>query len=222
MEKIPLVKYPLVSIIITCYKQHDNLIRMVEAMEKQTFQDFEIIICDNGGEDWDLIKNKLAEFSHMTRYVWQQRHGFWNSKNINNGVRMADGKWIWVLNGDMIPHDNQVLEKYVSLANEKKVLFGCRCMDSWKEGQEIEYNQAGGNNYFFSKAKFIEVGMFDERHHSFGGDDYALSLRFQKLGDCKLYAHKSCCCDHIDHPTTKTDAHTFEVLQETEERFGLR
>lgn len=51
---------PLVSIIIACYNSERYIDLCLESLLRQTYQNFEIIICDDGSKDQSF--NKLKEW----------------------------------------------------------------------------------------------------------------------------------------------------------------
>jgi GT2 family glycosyltransferase len=87
---------PLVSIIIPTYNRANWLLEAVESVYKQTFQDFELIIIDDGSSD-DTAK-LLKKFPRPFLYRFQENRGVSHARN--QGLLSAKGKWIAFLDSD--------------------------------------------------------------------------------------------------------------------------
>jgi glycosyltransferase involved in cell wall biosynthesis len=90
---------PFFSIIIPTYNRAEKLRRAIESVERQTFRDFELIVCDDGSTDdtgvvVDSFKNRL----NLT-YQYEQNWGG-PARPRNNGIRAAQGEWVCFLDAD--------------------------------------------------------------------------------------------------------------------------
>ena len=88
-----------ISIIIPVYNVEKYLRECLDSILAQTFQDFEIICVDDGSTDKSL--EILQEYKRKDdRFViLQQRHSGAGSAR-NNGIRLAEGKYIQFLDSD--------------------------------------------------------------------------------------------------------------------------
>ena len=88
-----------ISIIIPVYNVEKYLRECLNSILNQTFQDFEIICVDDGSTDKSL--EILQEYKRKDdRFViLQQRHSGAGSAR-NNGIRLAEGKYIQFLDAD--------------------------------------------------------------------------------------------------------------------------
>ena len=88
-----------ISIIIPVYNVEKYLRECLDSILNQTFQDFEIICVDDGSTDKSL--EILQEYKKKDdRFViLQQRHSGAGSAR-NNGIRLAEGKYIQFLDSD--------------------------------------------------------------------------------------------------------------------------
>jgi glycosyltransferase involved in cell wall biosynthesis len=88
---------PAVTIIIPCYNRSRELKRAVESVLEQKYQDFQLIVVDDGSEE-DLagVCNQLSERNH--RYVKIPRGGVAGARNY--GVSLSDSEWIAFLDSD--------------------------------------------------------------------------------------------------------------------------
>ena len=89
---------PRFSVIIPCYNQGRFVDEAVDSVLAQTFQDFEILIVDDGSTDPDTVR-KLGQYDKpKTRVIRTENQGL--SAARNNGVREARGDLILPLDAD--------------------------------------------------------------------------------------------------------------------------
>lgn len=102
---------PKISIIIPCYNQGQFLDEAVQSVLEQTFQDFEIIIVNDGSTDAqtkDILKNLNKP---NTRVINTSNQKLASARN--NGIKEATGKYILPLDAD-----DKIGPEYLELANE--------------------------------------------------------------------------------------------------------
>jgi glycosyltransferase involved in cell wall biosynthesis len=88
---------PLVSIVIPTYNRLLSLAELAEALSRQTFQDFEVIIVNDCGEKVDIIKELYPNLKINILEMEQ------NSKHVharNKGVLHAHGEFIMLIDDD--------------------------------------------------------------------------------------------------------------------------
>lgn len=105
--------------VIVTYKNNDALLRAIDSVLMQTYQDIELIICDDGTPTFE--ENKiLLYFSQMQspRKFWiiHQESNVGTVRNLNAGIRAATGKWILPLAADDQLFDCNVISRLVSHA----------------------------------------------------------------------------------------------------------
>lgn len=87
-----------VSVIIPCYNQGHYLDEAVDSVLNQTFQDFEIIVVNDGSTD-EATNSLLAEYRRpRTKVVHTENQGLAMARN--NGIREAVGEYILPLDAD--------------------------------------------------------------------------------------------------------------------------
>lgn len=87
---------PTVSVIIPAYNAEQFIADTVQSVLDQTFQDFEIIVVDDGSKDGTVAA--LGAFGDRIQVHCQSNAGV--AKARNNGVRLARGTWIAFLDAD--------------------------------------------------------------------------------------------------------------------------
>lgn len=110
---------PLVSIIIPTYKRTDFLKLTLESIQQQTFQDFEVLVIDDGTTDDSNLE--LCKLFEKVRYFKIQNSGG-PSKPRNLGIKHAIGNYIAFVDDDDLWLSNK-LEKQVEIF-EKNLDFG--------------------------------------------------------------------------------------------------
>ena len=91
---------PAVSVIIPCYNQQKYIGQTLDSVLTQTFEDYEIIVINDGSTDDSLtiIESYVSRFDGKLHILNQKNQGVVSARN--NGVEKAKGKWIFPLDGD--------------------------------------------------------------------------------------------------------------------------
>ena len=89
---------PKVSVIIPCYNQGQYIEEAVESVLDQTYQDFEIVIVNDGSTD-EFTNNLLNNYNKpKTRVIYTKNQGLASARN--NGIEEAKGEYILPLDAD--------------------------------------------------------------------------------------------------------------------------
>ena len=93
---------PKVSVIIGIYNCANTLQEAMDSLFAQTFQDFEIILCEDGSKDntYDVAKSISQTHSNVKLLHNKQNMGL--NISLNNCLAVADGKYIARMDGDDI------------------------------------------------------------------------------------------------------------------------
>jgi GT2 family glycosyltransferase len=87
----------MISIIIPNWNGAEHIKACLDSLEKQSYQDAEVIVVDNGSDD-ESVHIVMRQFPN-TRIVRLERNwGF--AKAANEGIRIAQGDYIALLNND--------------------------------------------------------------------------------------------------------------------------
>ena len=88
---------PLVSIITVNFNQIKVTTELLDSIRGLSFQDYEVILVDNGSEDdsTDLIIKKYPEVQYI---VSQDNLGFSGGNNL--GIRASKGEYLFFVNND--------------------------------------------------------------------------------------------------------------------------
>ena len=87
---------PIVSIVIPTFNRSRYLRKAIESVLAQTFQDFEIIVMDDGSTD--DTRKIASSFGSKVSYFYQTNQGSPEARNA--GLRLAKGKYLGLLDCD--------------------------------------------------------------------------------------------------------------------------
>lgn len=104
------------SVIIPYYKKRHYIERCLDSVLNQTYQEFEIILVDDGSQDdiKDLVKEK---YDGRIKVIVQENQGV--SAARNTGIRDATYEWVALLDADDMWHPNFLSSIAEVIANEK-------------------------------------------------------------------------------------------------------
>ena len=73
----------LVTVIIPCYNQERTIGEAIESVLAQTFQDYEVIVVNDGSTDGSLsvIENYVRNYPNKVRYINQENQGVVSARN---------------------------------------------------------------------------------------------------------------------------------------------
>lgn len=103
------MKRPFFSVIIPTYNRARSILDAVESVIAQTFEDFELIIIDDGSTDntSEILKPVLAR-DERVKYVYQENAE--RSAARNHGIEIATGEYICFLDSDDVYLPNHLSE----------------------------------------------------------------------------------------------------------------
>ncbi|MBU4589978.1 MAG: glycosyltransferase family 2 protein [Candidatus Omnitrophica bacterium] len=107
---------PIVSVIIVNWNGERYLERCLTSVKKQTYQEIELIVVDNGSSDdsVEFIKRNYPEIQIIKN---KRNLGFAEGNNI--GIKASRGKYIATLNNDTIAAPDWI-ESLVNVAEKRK------------------------------------------------------------------------------------------------------
>ena len=178
------------SIIIPSFNRGHILGRAIQGVLDQTFQDFEIIIVDDGSKD--NTKTLISEYSNETRikYVYQNNCGVCVARNT--GARIAKGNYLVFLDSDDTVENTWLQDFYNSLANQQYDVAFCNILLVNPNGTSkyIDASNPYGNNtgkgsdmvgsWAVKKELFFKIGMYDANIKFGENTELRLRLGFER------------------------------------------
>jgi GT2 family glycosyltransferase len=211
----------LVSVVIPTLSADARLRECVEALGKQTFRDFEIIVVDNSGQA--LVKrNNSAPGARVIEN--QTNAGFGGA--INQGIRASQTRYVATLNDDAVAHpqwlatlvDAMERRPDAGMAASQVRLFGEERLDSAgmlvaRDGSSKQRGHGrppedfpvpeetlfpSGSAAIYRRAMLDEVGGFDESFFLYC-EDTDLGLRARWAGWKCIYVPSAVVQHHYSH-----------------------
>lgn len=132
------------SIITVNYNHRDGLIKTINSVINQTYQDYEYIIIDGGSDDGSL--EVIKEYSdHISYWVSEHDNGIYNG--MNKGIAQAHGTYINFMNSGDVFYSHDTLEKISSLMDGSDFVIG------------KDYNQSPNTGEVFTTILPIRISM---------------------------------------------------------------
>ena len=116
---------PEISVIIPAYNMEEYIGDTIESVQKQTFDDYELIVVDDGSTD-DTYKILTKYAKNDARIILLSQDNAGVSIARNNGIEHASGKYITFLDGDDLwtPDALQIMYEKIKSENAGFVYAG--------------------------------------------------------------------------------------------------
>ena len=208
---------PKVSVIIPTCNRPELLSRAIKSVLNQTYQDFELIVVDDGDEK--LAEDVVRQFNnHRIKYIKhsEQKGG---SAARNTGIKAAQGEFIAFLDDDdeWLPEKLEIqMTRFENTPREVGFCFSAvkniygdheedsKVKDGIDDCHELALRRLKGFltvTLIIKRYVFDEVGMFDERLPSHQEPDLMIrvSKKFKGLGINKplVRVSMSCSYEHV-------------------------
>jgi len=236
----------LVTIIIPNLNGKKYLKTCLDSIFKQQFQNFTVIVVDNGSDDGstELIKAKYPAV-FLIKFTFNK--GF--SAAINSGIRQTHSKYICLLNNDIELDHNFLKEMVAVLEAEKDVQYSAPKMldyyhrdkldgagdgvfragagykrgslenDNERHNRQLTVFGACAGAALYRRSFFDKTGLFDEDFFAYL-EDVDLNFRARRLGLKCLYVPKARVF-HIGSATTGSVFNPFTVKLSTKNLFNV-
>lgn len=183
---------PRISVIMGIYNCASTLEEALDSLMNQTFQDFEVILCDDGSQDNTYSVAKKYVVRCPDKFVLlknEQNLGL--NKTLNRCLKIARGEYIARMDGDDISlperfqKEIDVLETCSDFAVVSSPMIYFDQNGDWKTGTAIEKptkrDFIGRAPFFCHAASMIRKSVFLE----VGG--YSEDPRTLRFEDCNLW-----------------------------------
>ena len=191
------MKQPLISVITGIYNCSGTLPEAVEAIQKQTVEDWELILCDDGSQDntFEVASSLAAGEPRIVLLRNEVNLGL--NKTLNRCLAIAQGMYIARMDGDDVCPP-QRFEKELALYAEHPEAAVVSCAmevyDEYGVFGVVSHMDAPQPNDLLSRSQFchagsmmrrdilLEVGGYSEREDTLRVEDYDLWVRMYMRG----------------------------------------
>lgn len=162
----------MISVLIPVYNSENYIAEAIESVLQQTYQDFEIIVVDDGSTD--NTRQMVESFGEKVQYHYQENSGAGASRN--KCVRLSRGEFLAFLDSDDVWSKNKLelqLQEFES-DNSLEAVFGMLKNVQQKDWEQSVYqtNVPGEqllkgytqNTMLIKREAFFRVGMFSEEN----------------------------------------------------------
>lgn len=225
---------PKVSVIIPNYNGERYLRDCIDSLMEQNYVDFETIIIDNASQD--STYKWVAEYEDIIFKRLDKNYGF--SKAVNEGIKMAQGEYVLLLNNDTIVETDFVKELVKAIEKDKRIFGVSSKMIAYQDhsimddagdeytilgwayktgdGKPVEdfvkprkVFSACAGAALYRKSVFDEMGLFDEDFFAYM-EDVDVSYRARVYGYYNVYCPEAKVY-HIGSATSGSKYNEFKV-----------
>jgi GT2 family glycosyltransferase len=225
----------MVTIIIPNYNGKHFMEPCLEALENQTYKDFEIMVVDNASSDGS---NEYIEenYPDIKLIKLDKNYGF--SKAVNVGIKASKSEFVILLNNDTEVHKDYVLELVDAISKNNKI-FSVACkMIQYYHRDKIDnagdlYTVIGwaarrglgrssdkfnipcrcfscsAGSSIYRREVFDEIGFFDESHFAYL-EDVDIGYRARIYGYENRY-EPNAICYHVGSGTSGSEYNEFKI-----------
>jgi GT2 family glycosyltransferase len=208
------VTSPAVSVIVVNWNRHDLLRACLRSLQQQIFEDFEVIVVDNGSTDGSLELLRGAAFEHVRVIENAVNRGFCAANN--QGIEVARGEFVALLNNDAEAEPRWLEELLGAVGAGPEVGMAASKILTWEDRSVIDkaghliypdgQNRGRGTGEpdrgqydrleeaawpdgcagLYRRSMLLQIGGFDEDFFAYA-DDAELGLRARIAGWRCLY-----------------------------------
>ncbi|MDD5211695.1 MAG: glycosyltransferase [Sulfuricurvum sp.] len=185
-----------VSVIIAVYKDVESLSLIIQALKRQTYPNFEVIVAEDGNNM--QMKEYVATIAGLDiKHTTQEDIGVRKARSQNNGIMASTGEYLIFIDGDCIPYTT-FLEAHVALAENGAVLSGRRVNLSDSLTRKIKMYQLDVIDIEKRLYKYIALAFEKNSKYEYGiylsptGWIYPLLLKLRKRNTSILGCNFSC------------------------------
>lgn len=206
-----------VSVVIPAYNSENSIGKVLDALQRQDYPDFRVIVVDDGSKDKTL---EIAKAHRIVNLVIMNVKNLGIAKSVNMGIRASSGEIIITLHDDCVPLSDTWVSDMVRMfeLDPKIAIVSSRFLIRFSElsvidkcfsfayflGDDIDLaNKEGIEDINLISAKcdgykrdiLDSIGLFDTTFRV-GGEDIDLSCRMKKAG-YRIVRNNECRVEHI-------------------------
>jgi glycosyltransferase involved in cell wall biosynthesis len=160
---------PIFTIITPTLNNKIELLKTINSIKAQKFNNFEFIVVDGGSTDGTI--EVLKESKIITKWISEKDKGIYDA--INKGIKFSDGKYINTINsGDTYFSENSlsIIKDYFD-KNDISFVFGAVQKDiihykykPKKMNWSFNFYPAHSGGFFVKKEVHDKIGLYDLKY----------------------------------------------------------
>jgi glycosyltransferase involved in cell wall biosynthesis len=113
----------MISVVVTTFNNPTALAHVLEGFKRQTSQDFELYVVNDGGPEIPKDLFKITKFQY--RYLFPACNDFRLAAARNLGLKLSNGNRVMFVDEDCVPAYN-LIEGHLKYSDEKKIVCSNR------------------------------------------------------------------------------------------------
>lgn len=195
-----------ISVIVLTYRNFGNLRKNIESILMQTYQNYEVIIQDDGSDNFDYkkINSYLKDKPQANKFkIYSNEINLGTVKNANLAFGRASGDIVIPLSQDDLFYDSDVLKDIASYFADNSInicqakMKGCSSRKVFPSVKDINILKYADNNklwyrmafssfisgavLYWRKSYFESIGTYDESYILL--EDYPVLMRIIERGE---------------------------------------
>ena len=152
-----------ISVIVPVFNAENYLERCVNSILKQTYQNFELILVNDGSADNSgIICDNFAKKDNRIKVLHKQNGGVSAARNA--GLEIASGEWICFVDSDDWIYENYLETMFKPIVEKNVDLVICGIDKIEKDKKIVSYNFTNKTIFAFSNKDFANI-FYQLRHN---------------------------------------------------------
>jgi glycosyltransferase involved in cell wall biosynthesis len=158
---------PLVSIVMPAYNRADTIQRAINSVQAQTYQDWELIVVDDGSTDGTATL--IEGLDPRMKVIQQENLGFVRARNT--GLQASTGEYIAFLDSDdeWLPYHLELSMAFFETFPDEQFVAS-ELLEDFGQGRIVNHYQVETSRWYPQTAKRIRSSRFERPAGS--DDDY--------------------------------------------------
>ena len=204
------------TLFLATYEMPRHLELVLAGLDRQTYRDFKIIICDDGSgaRTREIIEKFSAQSSVPVKHLWQEHKGFRKCKILNLALADSQGDTLIFLDGDCIPHKDFIYD-HVTRQEVGHFLAGRRVELGENISSGLTVQEVKNGFFDFPRPKLIWSVFTGETSHLQRALRFSIVSLRKKLGMEAIDDLKGC-----NYSLAKSDLLAINGFDEDYEGYG--
>ena len=144
-----------ISVITPVYKVENYLRKCIDSILNQSFDDFELIIVDDGSPDnCGAIADDYKDKDSRVKVIHKENGGAPSARN--EGIKIAKGKYLYFPDSDDWIEENYLEELYkLAVSNDANLVISGYTMEYYENNKKSSYKVSVENKVYLSREDVV-------------------------------------------------------------------